>query len=230
MKIWSLVRLEARKIRIRNLILLDVPITAILLFSTFVSIFGVNQDHASSFTAIFKMMTSTVWDFYLFYTAYLISRIIVEEYVSHTVMIMFTYSIKRTRIFLAKILLASMISLTCQFLSQVICFAFVIIADNRFSLVNGVLTKSACNEFWQYVMVDLLVAEAAVLFISAVAIMKKAVSSVFLYGIGFLFIYQVIISQINSFPILWCSYTSIFLVCIAFYVFSIHHWMNRLKA
>lgn len=33
MKIWSLVRLEARKIRIRNLILLDVPITAILLFS-----------------------------------------------------------------------------------------------------------------------------------------------------------------------------------------------------
>jgi hypothetical protein len=59
MKIWSLVRLEARKIRIRNLILLDVPITAILLFSTFVSIFGVNQDHASSFAAIFKMMTST---------------------------------------------------------------------------------------------------------------------------------------------------------------------------
>ena len=123
-----------------------------------------------------------------------------------------------------------MISLTCQFLSQVICFAFVIIADNRFSLVNGVLTKSACNEFWQYVMVDLLVAEAAVLFISAVAIMKKSVSSVFLYGIGFLFIYQVIISQINSFPILWGSYTSIFIVCTAFYVFSIHHWMNRLKA
>ena len=29
MKIWSLVRLEARKIRIRNLILLDVLITAI---------------------------------------------------------------------------------------------------------------------------------------------------------------------------------------------------------
>ena len=230
MKIWSLVRLEARKIRIRNLILLAIPITTILLFSTFVSIFGVNQDHASSFAAIFKMMTSTVWDFYLFYTAYLISKIIVEEYVNHTVMIMFTYSIKRTRIFLAKILLASMISLTCQFLSQVICFAFVIIADNRFSLVNGVLTKSACNEFWQYVMVDLLVAEAAVLFISAVAIMKKAVSSVFLYGIGFLFIYQVIISQINSFLILWCSYTSIFIVCIAFYVFSIQHWMNRLKA
>ena len=58
MRIWSLVRLEARKIRIRNLILLDVPITAILLFSTFVSIFGVNQDHASSFAAIFKMMIS----------------------------------------------------------------------------------------------------------------------------------------------------------------------------
>ena len=107
MKIWSLVRLEARKIRIRNLILLDVPITAILLFSTFVSIFGVNQDHASSFAAIFKMMTSTVRDFYLFYTAYLISRIIVEEYVSHTVMIMFTYSIKRTRIFLAKMLVVA---------------------------------------------------------------------------------------------------------------------------
>ena len=229
MKIWSLVRLEARKIRIRNLALLAIPITAVLLFSTFISIFGVNQDHASSFAAIFKMMTSTVWDFYLFYTAYLISKIIVEEYVNHTVMIMFTYSIKRTRIFLAKILLASMISLTCQFLSQVICFAFVIIADNRFSLVNGVLTKSACNEFWQYVMVDLLVAETAVLFISAVAIMKKAVSSVFLYGIGFLFIYQVIISQINSFPILWGSFTLIFIACASFCVFSIRHWMNSLK-
>src|SRR5690606_9891232 len=135
----------ARKIRIRNLILLAIPITTILLFSTFVSIFGVNQDHASSFAAIFKMMTSTVWDFYLFYTAYLISKIIVEEYVNHTVIIMFTYSIKRTRIFLAKILLASMISLICQFLSQVVCFAFVIIADERFSIVNGVLTESACN-------------------------------------------------------------------------------------
>ena len=79
MKIWSLVRLEARKIRIRNLILLDVPITAILLFSTFVSIFGVNQDHASSFAAIFKMMTSTVWDFYLFYTAPTIRLWVTED-------------------------------------------------------------------------------------------------------------------------------------------------------
>ncbi len=228
MKIWPLVRLEARKIRIRNLILLAIPITTILLFSTFVSIFGVNQDHASSFAAIFKMMTSTVWDFYLFYTAYLISKIIVEEYVNHTVIIMFTYSIKRTRIFLAKILLASMISLICQFLSQVICFAFVIIADDRFSIVNGVLTESACNEFWQYVMVDLLAEEAAVLFISAIAIMKKSVSSVFLYGIGFLFLYQVLISQINSFPMLWICYTSLLIVSIIAYIFSIRHWMNRL--
>ena len=55
-------------------------------------------------------------------------------------------------------------------------------------------------------------------------------SSVFLYGIGFLFIYQVIISQINSFPILWGCYTSIFIVFAAFYAFSLHHWMNRLKS
>ena len=136
----------------------------------------------------------------------------------------------RTRIFLAKILLVSMMSIICQFLSQVICFAFVIIADDRFSLVNGALTKGDCNEFWEYVMIDLLAAEAAVLFISAIAIMKKTVSSVFLYGIGFLFIYQVIISQINSFPILWGCYTSIFIVFAAFYAFSLHHWMNRLKS
>lgn len=174
-------------------------------------------------------MTSTVWDFYLFYTAFLISKIIVEEYVNHTVMILFTYSIKRARIFLAKILLTSMISLICQFFSQVICFAFVVIADKRFSLVNGFLTKSNCSEFWQYVMIDLLAAEAAVLFISAVAIMKKSVSSVFLYGIGFLFFYQVLISQINSFPVLWGCYLLLLIVCAAFYAFSAHHWMNRLK-
>jgi ABC-type transport system involved in multi-copper enzyme maturation permease subunit len=229
MRLLSLVRLEARKIRTGKLILLTIPITMILLFSTFISIFGVNQDHASSFAAIFKMMTSTVWDFYLFYTAFLISKIIVEEYVNHTVMILFTYSIKRARIFLAKILLTSMISLICQFFSQVICFAFVVITDKRFSLVNGFLTKSNCSEFWQYVMIDLLAAEAAVLFISAVAIMKKSVSSVFLYGIGFLFFYQVIINQINSFPVLWGCYLLLLIVCAAFYAFSAHHWMNRLK-
>lgn len=228
MKMSSLVCLEARKVKIHKLILLAFPITIVLLFSSFVSIFGVNQDHDSSFAAIIKMMTSTVWDFYLFYTAYLISKIIVEEYVDHTVMILFTYSIKRTRFFLAKILLASVISLACQILSQVVCFAFVVVADERFSLVNGVLTKSNCSEFLQYAMIDLLAAEAAVIFLSAVAIMKKSVSSAFLYGIGFLFVYQVIISQINSFPVLWICYGSLLIASILFYIFSSRRWMNKL--
>ncbi|SDZ83024.1 ABC-2 family transporter protein [Lachnospiraceae bacterium NK3A20] len=228
MKLSLLISLESRKIKIRHLFLLAIPITLALLFATFTSIYGINQDHASSFGAIIKMMTCTVWDFYIFYTAYLISKIIVEEYVNHTVTILFTYSIKRTRIFLAKIILTSVVSLTCQFLSQIICFVFVIIADSHFSLVNGVIHRSNYLEWLQYTLINLLAAEAAILFISVIALIKKSVSSVFLSGIGFLFIYQMIVSQINAFSILWICFTALFVICAVLYIFSAHHWMNKL--
>ena len=230
MSISSLMRLEARKIKIHRLILFAIPITLVLIYATFVSIYGINQTHASSFAAIIKMMTATVWDFYFFYTAYLVSKIIVEEYVNCTVMILFTYSIPRRRIFFAKILSTSVISLPCQAVSQTICFIFLLTMDRRFSLVNGFITRVDYIEWTQYVLIDLLAAAASVLFLSAIAVIRKSSASVFLYGITFLFVYQVIISQINEFSILWPCYTALFLGCAFFSTVSIHRWMNRLTA
>ena len=112
-----LIQLELSKFkRAKKYIIFSVLITIGMCLFTTISLFAIEQDKATNYTEAIKMMNAAIIDCYLIFSGILITRVIIEEYIKKTVMILFTYSVSRWHWMMAKVLLV---------LGMTICFMFI---------------------------------------------------------------------------------------------------------
>ena len=99
-----LIQLELSKFKIKRYVLFFMLITIGMCLFTTISLFAIEQDKATNYEEAIKMMNAAIIDCYLIFSGIFATKVIVEEYIKKTVLILFTYSVSRRFLMLAKVL------------------------------------------------------------------------------------------------------------------------------
>ena len=217
MSLFNLIKIEFKKNKAMSYFWSYVVMTIILVFLTWTSIFGVNQDHETSGFAIIKMMSGLIADFYIIFSALVIIKVLNDEYVQRTILLMFTYGIPRKKIIFAKFSLIVMIAVVGQLLTQICCSTFLIGVDRYSGLINGGLTQENTIQWICCVAINTLAIIGYLFIPVTVCIKKKTTSSIVVSAMIGLLIYQMIISQIDNFIVMTIYYLAFAMVTAAFY-------------
>lgn len=191
-----LIQLELSKFKkAKRYIMASVLITIGMCLFTTISLFAIEQDKATNYVEAIKMMNAAIIDCYLIFSGMLITRVIVEEYMKKTVMILFTYSVSRWHLMMAKVLLV---------LGMTICFMVITeFTSITYLIAVGPYMKLSLNAFgeadFMYWLIQfgwsiVLIVSFTLMSISA-AFIKKTSQSVFLSSLLSIIMVQVLISQ-----------------------------------
>lgn len=164
------------------------------LFTT-ISLFAIEQDRATNYNDAIKMMNAAIIDCYLIFSGILIMRIIVEEYIKRTMLILFTYSVSRHHLMMAKVLLVLGITVCFTVITELISITYLIVAGPHMKLALNTFSK-ADFVYWltQFGWGIILIISFTLLNIS-VAFIKKTSQHVFLTSLLSVIIVQILISQ-----------------------------------
>ena len=220
MSLFNLIKIEFKKNKAMSYFLQYIVMTIILVFLTWTSIYGVNQDHETSGFAIIQMMSGLIADFYIIFSALVIVKVLNDEYVQRTILLMFTYGIPRKKIIFAKFSLIVMIAVIGQVLTQICCFTFLIGVDRYSDIINGGLTQENTIQWICYVAINTLALFGYLFIPVTVCIKKKNTSSIVISAMIGLLIYQMIISQIEDFIVLTICFFA-FAIVTAFIYFVV---------
>lgn len=190
-----LIRLELSKFKIKKYIFASIFITIGICLFTTISLFAIEQDNATDYTEAIKMINAAIIDCYLIFSALLIIRLIVEEYIKRTILILFTYSVNRQHLMIAKVILVLAITVTGMIITQIVSVNYLIIVSPYMKLG---LNKFSYADFVYWLMqlgwAILLIIGFTLLNIS-VAFIKKTSQYVFLTSLFSIIIVQALVSQ-----------------------------------
>ena len=141
------------------------------------------------------MMNAAIIDCYLVFSGILVTRVIVEEYIKRTALILFTYSVSRRHLMLAKVLLVLGITVCFTIITEVISISYLIVAGPHMKLALNTFSE-ADFVYWltQFGWGIILIIGFILLNIS-VAFIKKTSQHVFLTSLLSIIIVQILISQ-----------------------------------
>ena len=191
-----LIQLELSKFRsAKKYIIFSVLITIGMCLFTTISLFAIEQDKATNYTEAIKMMNAAIIDCYLIFSGILITRVIIEEYIKKTVMILFTYSVSRWHWMMAKVLLVLGMTICFMFITELISIIYLIAAGPYMKLSLNAFSE-ADFMYWiiQFGWSIILIVSFTLMSIS-VAFIKKTSQSVFLSSMFSVIIVQILISQ-----------------------------------
>ncbi|WCN36317.1 ABC transporter permease [Aneurinibacillus uraniidurans] len=141
---FHLIKLEIRKFTlhqyIKKVVIADVIILLLLCFIQFAdrsdgTVTFVNYDMA--FSSITKMTRAT----FMIFAAVLLAKLIIDEYKTKTIALMFMYPIKRKKLMIAKLLIVGSFTFVTIFLSSVLIGLGFYVVDYFFHLVPTKLTN-----------------------------------------------------------------------------------------
>lgn len=191
-----LIRLELFKFKkVKRYILSSVLITIGMCLFTTISLFAIEQDKATNYSEAIKMMNAAIIDCYLVFSGILVTRVIVEEYIKRTALILFTYSVSRRHLMMAKVLLVLGITVCFTIITEVISISYLIVAGPHMKLALNTFSE-ADFVYWltQFGWGIILIIGFILLNIS-VAFIKKTSQHVFLTSLLSIIIVQILISQ-----------------------------------
>lgn len=190
-----LIQLELSKFKITKYIISSILITFGMCLFTTVTLLASEQDKASNYTEVVKMMNVAILDCYLIFSSILIMKVIVEEYIKKTVLILFTYSVNRVHLLVAKLLLVLGITVSFTVVTGIICIAYLIVVGPYMKLSLPTFDQ-VDFVYWltQFGWGIVLIICFTLLCIN-IAFIKKTSQSVFLTSLFSIIIIQIIISQ-----------------------------------
>lgn len=175
-----LIWLELSKFKMKRYALASALITIGMCLFTTISLFAIEQDKATNYDDAIKMMNAAIIDCYLIFSGVLITRVIVEEYIKRTVLILFTYSVSRRYLMMAKVLLVLGITVCFTVITELISITYLIVAGPHMKLALNTFSE-ADFVYWltQFGWGIILIISFTLLNIS-VAFIKKTSQHVFL--------------------------------------------------
>lgn len=191
-----LIQLELTKFKkIKRYILYCVLITIGMCLFTTISLFAIEQDRAANYNDAIKMMNAAIIDCYLIFSGVLITKVIVEEYTKRTALILFTYSVSRRHLMMAKVLLVLGATTCFMIITELISIIYLIVAGPYMRLALSRFNESDF-EYWliQFGWGIIFTISFTLLNIS-MAFIKKTSQHVFLTSLLSVIIAQILISQ-----------------------------------
>ena len=190
-----LIQLELSKFKIKRYVLFFMLITIGMCLFTTISLFAIEQDKATNYEEAIKMMNAAIIDCYLIFSGIFATKVIVEEYIKKTVLILFTYSVSRRFLMLAKVLCVLGITVCFAIITEIISITYLIVVGPHMKLALNPFSE-ADFVYWvtQFGWGILLIISFTLLSIS-IAFIKKTSQSVFLTSLLSVIMVQILISQ-----------------------------------
>ncbi|MCJ8014568.1 ABC transporter permease [Paenibacillus sp. KQZ6P-2] len=139
--LFKLMGLEWRKLK-QSMIMIELAIyLLVMLFLPTFFVKTVNPDFGKSFDSFFVLMQSIQMGWVLF-GASLINQVFIEEYKNKTIFLSFTYPLSRQKLFLAKVLLISLLVILATIVSFLLSGIATYVLDGMFSIFTWQLTSS----------------------------------------------------------------------------------------
>lgn len=143
-----LIGLELFKFKkIKRYLIFCVLITIGMCLFTTISLFAIEQDRAANYNDAIKMMNAAIIDCYLIFSGVLITKVIVEEYTKRTALILFTYSVSRRHLMMAKVLLVLGATTCFMIITELISIIYLIVAGPYMRLALSRFNESDF-EYW----------------------------------------------------------------------------------
>ena len=128
----KLILYELEKVNLKKYILGSFIIIAIICLFMVVAMDSVT--HGSSpakmtYSSIIKSINAFMMEAFIIWDAVLVSKFIVEEYVYKTILISFTYPVRKNKLIFAKMILITTFGIICTVIGDIIGITFVSVLD-----------------------------------------------------------------------------------------------------
>lgn len=139
----KLMKLEMRKHRLGRYVKVSGFIAAgIMLFM--ISIYFLEQLEGSiaygSYDEFFVLVLTFVRAAFVILSGVLIARLVIEEYRSKTILLMFTYPISRKKVMLSKLLTVSLFTFIMSLLTAILLSGLFLLANSFLQIIPGTMT------------------------------------------------------------------------------------------
>lgn len=222
----KLLKCEMKKIKVKTYIISGGILILLLCFFMFVAMDSAKQGlekPVMTYSAITKAISTFTIDAFIVYGAVLTAKLIIEEYTTKTILIMFSYPVKRENMIIAKILLIDIFLTVGVIISDFICTTAVTFLDRKFDLLAGSFMAEDFFNIVTFTIIGILMTTIFSLLPYAIGIWKKSVSSTIVSAILTAFIVQVIMSQSTA---VWQVLAGMFISSV-FIVFAANYISKR---
>ena len=192
---FLLMRLELSKFKIKKYILFSVLILMGICLFTTISLFAIEQDHATNYEDAIKMINAAIIDCYLIFGAILVMKVIVEEYLKRTVSVLFTYSVNRYKLMLSKVVLVLGITVSFWLITEIISISYLGTVGNHLGLALNTFSAEDFIYWLEQLGWGFMIMLCFIMLIADVAFIKKTSQYVFITSLISVVIVQIIISQ-----------------------------------
>lgn len=113
-------------------------ISGMLLFETIGFLQGLHTSGPDRYDPYLpRMMNLLVITSFTIYSSVFIGNLIIREYTNRTILILFSYPLNRRKIILFKLGLVCLFTMTCIFIGNLFCQAYIFLIDALFNVVTG---------------------------------------------------------------------------------------------
>lgn len=190
-----LVQLELSKLNSKRYIVIPFFITVIMCYFSTVLLFGLEDEKAVNYTKYIWMSTAAIIECYMIYAAILVKKIIIDEYSKKTILTLFSYSINKYKLMVAKIILILILTTFGAVVTQIVCMDFIILVEPHLKLSLNAFSKADFSKWlvqfgWSFVIIF-----CYTLLIISIGFIKKSSHAVWVCVLVSLFTIQIIMSQ-----------------------------------
>lgn len=192
-----LMRLELRKNKITKYLLLSVCLILFSILFITISMLDSAADPTQSkdtFENIFLMINVLLSFVFIVFYSVLVSSLVIKEYSTKTILIMFSYPINRKKLIRAKLLVISIFIALSMLFGYVLCCSYIVSVDYFFDLLGGDFEVSLLTNWIMIMTTTILICICIGLLTFGAGMIKKSVSFTIVSSIIFIFIMQVALS------------------------------------
>lgn len=192
-----LMELELKKIKPNQYCFISIGLILFSIIFITISLIDSAADPTQSkdtFHNIFLVIGILLSFLYIIFYGVLVSSIIIKEYNSKTILILFSYPIRKKKVIIAKLLLISIFIATSMFIGYLCCCGYIVAVDYSFDLLEGSFESAyILNWFFKSLAtITMCVCLGGLTF--SLGMLKKSVAVTIISSIVFIFIRQVVLS------------------------------------
>ena len=152
----KLIKLEIKKFKlnknVKTVMIINLIILAVLLLGVYSLKFNTKENMFRNYSAVFLYTGTIVRATFSIFAAALISKLIIGEYKSKTINIMFSYPINRKKIMVAKLIIVVIFAFTTMILSNIFLVVSIYLINIfanfiQVPLTQDILVKNLINIF-----------------------------------------------------------------------------------
>lgn len=194
----KLIQYEIEKNNLLKYILGSIFIIIMVSFFMMVAMDSVvheNPPYKMTYDSIIKSINSFMMEAFIIWCSVLVAKIVVEEYTNKTILILFTYPVKKSRLILAKMVLIITFGILSTLIGDIIGIVFVSVVDHCLDLLEGEFVIETLFISIENILLGIFTVAVFTLVPYILGIYKKSIAVTIVGGFITSFIVQIFVSQ-----------------------------------